>query len=567
MLLGSFDLDLDNLKSTILVVLTASSLVYACYLIWNNLLKREAIPKTLRPLPGPPTRPFVGNAGQFNPLAPYSTFQKWAKEYGPIYRVKLGSQTYISVNDARIAKELFERRGNKYNSRISTHVGYELLSQERRITFTPHGDKHNTFRKQIHNILSISKTRDNQRFQELESRQLLKEFLEYAGSSDSQPADVQQIFRRYTASIMMTLSFGHRIKDLAADGLVETIFTIMEGFGKAIQPGQYLVDAMPMLKHLPYFLKPWEQEVDREIKWQWPFMYGLLQRVEEQMDKGIPNIGLIRQLAEQRKRMSEREREEKFIDDRSIGYQSMTLMEAGADTTGITMMNFALAMLLHPEVQAKGREAIDRAVDDSRLPTFEDLPNANYINQIVKEVMRWRPVITLGIPHANTTEDEYAGYYIPKDSIVYGNIWNINHDPSRYEDPDKFRPERYDGVTGSAFELSTVPNALDRDHVTFGWGRRICAGMHLAERSVMLVAARILWAFEIEPARDAEGNIVPVTADFDKAYDHSVVASPKPFPVSFKVRSEKRKQVILESFRDAESTWEEINLDLFADVK
>lgn len=91
--------------------------------------------------------------------------------------------------------------------------------------------------------------------------------------------------------------------------------------------------------------------------------------------------------------------------------------------------------------------------------------------------------------------------------------------------------------------------------------------MHLAERSVMLVAARILWAFEIEPARDTAGNEIPVTADFDRAYDHSVVASPKPFPVSFKVRNEKRKQVILDSFRDAELTWEEMNLDLFADAK
>lgn len=471
MLLDRVDLQLESPRTIFLVVLLASSLFYASYLAWNSL-KGEKVPKSLRPLPGPSTRPLVGNAGQFNPLAPYSTFQKWAKEYGPIYRVKLGSQTYISVNDARIAKELFEKRGNKYNSRISTHVGYELLSQERRITFTPHGDKHNTFRKQIHNILSISKTRDNQRFQELESRQLLKELLEYAGSSDRQPSDVQQVFRRYTASIMMTLSFGHRIKSLTADNLVKTIFTIMEGFGKAIQPGQYLVDTMPILKHLPYMFKPWEQEVDREIKWQWPFMYGLLQRVEDQMAKGIPNIGLIRQLAEQRKGMSDREREEKFLDDRSIGYQSMTLMEAGADTTAITMMNFVLAMLLHPEAQAKGRQAIDQAVDDSRLPTFEDLPQANYVNQIVKEVMRWRPVITLGIPHANTTEDEYDGYYIPKDSIVYGNIWNINHDPSRYEDPDNFHPERYDGVTASAFELSIVPNALDRDHVTFGWGRR-----------------------------------------------------------------------------------------------
>lgn len=390
-------LDATNLALLASLFVVVVLLFRLIHFVWDTA-QGEKIPKGLRALPGPPTKAFVGNAGQFDPLAPYVSFQKWAREYGPIFRVKLGSQTYISVNDPRIAKELFEKRGNKYNSRISTHVGYELLSQERRITFTPHGNKHNTFRKQIHNILSISKTRDNQRFQELESRQLLREFLAYSEDTNVKYTDVQQIFRRYTASIMMTLSFGHRIRTLEADGLVKTIFTIMEGFGKAIQPGQYLVDSMPFLKKLPYFLRTWEQEVNREIKWQWPFMYGLLQRVEEQMSKGIPNIGLIRQLAEQRRDMNTREREENFLDDRSIGYQSMTLMEAGADTTAITMMNFALAMRLHPAVMRKGQQTIDDVVPDSRLPTFEDIPNLQYINQIVKEVMRWRPVITLGIP-------------------------------------------------------------------------------------------------------------------------------------------------------------------------
>lgn len=169
--------------------------------------------------------------------------------------------------------------------------------------------------------------------------------------------------------------------------------------------------------------------------------------------------------------------------------------------------------------------------------------------------------------HANTKEDEFEGYYIPKNSIVYGNIWNINHDPDRYDRPDEFIPERYDSITKSAFESSIEPDAMNRDHVTFGWGRRICAGMHLAERSVLLIVARVLWAFDLEPARDAHGNIIPVSADPDKDYEHSVVASPKPFPMTMKVRSEKRKQVILDSYRDAEKVWAGMNLDLFADKK
>lgn len=68
-------------------------------------------------------------------------------------------------------------------------------------------------------------------------------------------------------------------------------------------------------------------------------------------------------------------------------------------------------------------------------------------------------------------------------------------------------------------------------------------------------------------ARDAAGRPIPVTADFDRDYDHSVVASPKPFPVVFMVRSEERRQTILRSFQEAEHIWDEMKLDLYNDQK
>ena len=74
------------------------------------------------------------------------------------------------------------------------------------------------------------------------------------------------------------------------------------------------------------------------------------------------------------------------------------------------------------------------------MPSFEDMPDLQYVNQIVKEVMRWRPVITLSIPHANSAAKRYNGCYIPKDIVVYGKIWNMHHDSSHYKNADDFVP-------------------------------------------------------------------------------------------------------------------------------
>ncbi len=73
-----------------------------------------------------------------------------------------------------------------------------------------------------------------------------------------------------------------------------------------------------------------------------------------------------------------------------------------------------LLMVLHPEVQAKAHEEIDRVVGRHRLPNFGDRDSLPYVNAIVKEVLRWYPVSPLGLPHRLTQDDWYNGYFLPK---------------------------------------------------------------------------------------------------------------------------------------------------------
>jgi cytochrome P450 len=58
---------------------------------------------------------------------------------------------------------------------------------------------------------------------------------------------------------------------------------------------------------------------------------------------------------------------------------------------------------------------------------------------------------------------------------------------------------------------------MERDHYVFGWGHRVCPGMHLAEASMLLLVSRIPWAFNLTTAKDKDGRDINVTADPDKA--------------------------------------------------
>lgn len=60
------------------------------------------------------------------------------------------------------------------------------------------------------------------------------------------------------------------------------------------------------------------------------------------------------------------------------------------------MYSFFLAMVLHPDVQRTAQAELDAVVGGERFPTFEDRTNLPYIDAMVKEVLRWNPVVPMG---------------------------------------------------------------------------------------------------------------------------------------------------------------------------
>ena len=80
-------------------------------------------------------------------------------------------------------------------------------------------------------------------------------------------------------------------------------------------------------------------------------------------------------------------------------------------------------MVLSPDIQRKAQEELDKVVGFSRLPVYEDRENLPYINALCKEVLRWHPIIPLGVPHRVTEDDVFDGYFIPAGTLVLGNTW------------------------------------------------------------------------------------------------------------------------------------------------
>ena len=138
----------------------------------------------------------------------------------------------------------------------------------------------------------------------------------------------------------------------------------------------------------------------------------------------------------------------------------------------------------------------------------------------------------------------------------------VTRDPKRHPDPDRFDPSRWAHDSQTSAEAANNSDATQRDHFLFGAGRRLCQGMHIADRSLFLAISRLLWAFDFRRVVDeATGQeIVPDMRDLTEGN----FVQPKPFQANIVPRSgEKAERVRAEwgkmgELLDGEDQWKAI---------
>lgn len=204
-------------------------------------------------------------------------------------------------------------------------------------------------------------------------------------------------------------------------------------FSQVRRPGQWLVDSFPILAKIPLFdlVSGWRRfgaECHRKDSEVW---MGFWKQMCEEIDNGTAphSFG---------KGFVQSDWASKGLDELQAAYVLGTMIEAGSETTSVQLNNTILGILSRgQEVVQRAHEELDRVVGTERAPTFEDEPNLPYIRAMVKEVMRWRFVNKFGTNHYAMQDGWYKDYFIPKGSVVMINIWGLQWDSSRFEEPEK----------------------------------------------------------------------------------------------------------------------------------
>ncbi|PAV15413.1 cytochrome P450 [Pyrrhoderma noxium] len=494
--------------------------------IWS-LTRKRATSKNPK-LPGPRGYPIIGNIFDMPTSKEWLKAAEWKETYGDLVFLRIFGKQLLFLNSYEAVTDIMEKRSKACSSRPHSEMG-ELMDWYWFIVNMTYGDTWRLHRSYFHRLLDPNAVVEFADHQIRGARKLVNSLIR-------QSSDFTQSIRNSVTSTVMMSTYGYEVeeKDDPYVALVEETASI---FSSAAVPGAWLVEVLPWMKKIPVWFPGASFQrlarLGRESST--TSRSGPYNDLKRKIFEGTANSSLIGKLIEENRRDDGKISNEETIE--SIGG---AIFLAGADTTEATLETFILAMLMHPDVQKRAQEELDRVVGTDRLPTLDDRENLPFVNAVIMEVMRWQPVAPLGVPHALTEDIVYKGYRIPKGTDVFANQWLLLNDPNVYPEPQIFKPERF-------LPQGNEEGSKQRDptKVVFGFGRRICPGRFMALNSIFSSIVTVLATLNITNATDASGRPIKPKCE----YNESFIQRPLSFPCKFEYRSPMSESLINEYFQ------------------
>jgi cytochrome P450 len=291
--------------------------------------------------------------------------------------------------------------------------------------------------------------------------------------SEGAGIDVQEEMSRLTSGVAVRTFFGAEdVKD--RDAFNRALDEVMDLIGLRFRRLVQWPEWLPLANH---------RRLRRALKHLDAIVDGFIQQGRE--GKTPPDNLLARLL-------HARDEDGSRMTDRQLRDEAMTLFLAGHETTALTLAWTWFLLAQNPEAEAKLAAEWTRVLG-GRPPTAGDLPNLTYTEHVILESMRlYPPAYLIGREAIATTE--LGGYRLPRGTTVFLSQWVTHRDPRFFDEPERFRPERW-----GEERIKALPKFA---YYPFGGGPRLCIGSHFAMAEAALILATIgqRFHFTLEPA-------------------------------------------------------------------
>ncbi|CAI0403671.1 unnamed protein product [Linum tenue] len=431
--------------------------------------------QSLRLPPGPKPWPVIGNLLQIGPM-PHATFARLAQTHGPLISLRIGTQLLVVGSSPDAATAILKTHDHHLSGRSVPHVSFARDPDLNRdsIAWSTHcSDQWRSLRSLVRTELFSTKVVAEDGRQSMIREDKAHDMTSFLSKNRGEEVRIRELVFKFTFNALANVYMS---ADLIGDEWAPSrvVRDMMELHGAL-----NISDLYPALGFLDLQgLRKRTAECVSKLRELWdPIVFrrnnssGSISSTSDFLDVLLDS----------------------GFSDKQISYTFVELLAAVSDTTSATMEWAMSELIANPKTLTACRQELDDKFPKGHTVKESDLAQLPYLRACVKETLRLHPPAPLLLPRRAAKDCHVMGYTVPKDAQVLVNVWAVARDPRYWEEPLRFKPERFvEG--GSESDVDYKGNHFE--YLPFGSGRRICSGLPMAMRKVQLAVATLVHGFE-----------------------------------------------------------------------
>ncbi|KAM6303247.1 cytochrome P450 1A4-like [Podargus strigoides] len=482
-------------------VLLAASVFCLVFLLIQSL--RQHVPPGLKSPPGPRGYPILGNVLELKKDT-HLALTRLSQEYGDVMEVRIGTRPVLVLSGLDTIKQALVKQGEDFMGRPDLY-SFQYISNGQSLAFSPDsGEVWKARRKLAQNALKTfsiapsptsSSTCLLEEHVSKEAEYLITRLLQLMEKEKF--FDLNQYLVVSVANVICAMCFGKRYDH--NDQELLSVVKLSNEFGDVAASGNP-ADFIPVLQYLPSRTMQLFKDVNRRFNL---FIQKLVQEHYTSFDKEYIR-DITDSLIEHCQEKSVAEDSRVPISNEKIINIVNDLFGAGFDTVTTALSWSFLYVALYPDIQKKIQDELDRVIGQERRPRLSDRGTLPYTEAFILETFRHSSFLPFTIPHSTTKATTLNGYYIPKDTCVFINQWQVNHDEKLWKEPSTFNPERFLNATGTEIRRTESDKVM-----VFGLGKRRCIGETIGRWEIFLFLTTVLQQLEFSLCPGEEVDITP----------------------------------------------------------
>ncbi|KAI9300610.1 cytochrome P450 [Cunninghamella echinulata] len=505
---------LSPIKTITTIVIIGITTKYIYQFITSKEDKENEKYRAFYSIPSPPhCIPFFGHLPFLGPSFALK-LHYWHRKYGPLLRIKMGTQSWLTVIDPGMADELLEKSRDIVMSRpYHRFIDEHYSGNQRGIVYASREDS-----KYLNARATVLKYISSEAIVDPLIEYEVDEFIQRIINKTETESSVNPFWELKLMCIntFMTVAFAKSL-----DSIDDFLFTdgeaiLNENFpliGITGDPSSFI----PFLKWFPFVSKS-KTYLDQVIQHRNSFFH---QMIDYGLDETTAHC-LVKEI---------------YAVKHLYGFDDQDILVTLSDMNGMasdlppTAFAWCLAILTHHlDVQEKIRQEVVQYLreHDDQFPRINDIHLFPYTQSVLKECLRYRCSNNFSVPRKFDQDVTVNGIVIPKGTVIALPMYALHLNKHTYQNADTFDPERFINNTSTISETSTH-HYNDRDIYLFGFGPRRCPGIQMVERQMFYLLVRLFYHCRIECDVDKNGN--PIEIDLNKTNDIGVMLRPGSFHI------------------------------------